>query len=282
MMLPGEQDAGTIGGDSLAAMLRDSAQRPGIRAIVLRVNTGGGSVFAAEIIREEIARIRAQGLPVVTSMGAVAASGGYYIAAETDRIYATPATVTGSIGVFAAFPTFERLLARGGVYTDGVATTDLAGGLRPDRPLNPILAESIQLSVDKLHADFIDLVARGRGLPREAVVPVADGRALSAPDALALGLIDVLGGLEDAVDGAAELAGIEDYELISIEPPVSPQQLLLQRLDELLGFQAAHLPIVADGPLLRWLSPLLGTVDMLSGFADPRHLYMRCLSCGGA
>jgi protease-4 len=211
-------------------------------------------------------------------MGAVAASGGYYIAAEADRIYATEATITGSIGVFAAFPTVDRLLARAGVYTDGVGTTDVAGGLRPDRPLAPLLAESIQISVDKLHEDFITLVAQGRGLERAAVVPVADGRALAASDALELGLIDALGGLEEAVQGAAAIAGIEDYEVISIVPPISPQQLLLERVGDMLGQQASatlRLPAQAQ-----WLQPWLETAEFLSGFADPRHLYMRCLSCG--
>ena len=277
-MLPGEQEAGAIGGDSLSATLRDAASRDGAKAIVLRVNTGGGSVFASQVIREEIARIRAAGTPVVVSMGAIAASGGYYIAAEADRIYATEATITGSIGVFAAFPTVDRLLARAGVYTDGVGTTDVAGGLRPDRPLAPLLAESIQISVDKLHEDFITLVAQGRGLSRDTVVPIADGRALAAGDALELGLIDALGGLEEAVEGAAVIAGIEDYEVISIVPPVSPQQLLLERVGDMLGQGAsARLSLPAQA---QWVQPWLDTAELLSGFADPRHLYMRCLSCG--
>ena len=277
-MLPGEHDAGAIGGDSFSALLRDAASRDGVKAIVLRVNTGGGSVFASQVIREEIARTRAAGTPVVVSMGAVAASGGYYIAAEADRIYATEATITGSIGVFAAIPTVDRLLARAGVYTDGVGTTSVAGGLRPDRPLDPLLAESIQISVDKLHEDFITLVAQGRSLAREAVVSVADGRALSASDALELGLIDALGGLEEAVEGAAEIAGIEDYQVISIVPPISPQQLLLERVGDMMGQQAASR--AGWQRHTQWVQPWIETAEFLSGFADPRHLYMRCLSCG--
>ena len=125
-------------------MLRQTAEQPGVKALVIRVNTGGGSVLAAERIRQAIGRIREAGMPVVISMGAIAASGGYYIAAEADEIWATPTTITGSIGVFAAFPTFERLLDRLGVNTDGVGTTELAGSLRLDRPLDPQVAATLE------------------------------------------------------------------------------------------------------------------------------------------
>lgn len=285
-MLPGEQPAGRIGGDSLSALLRQAAKQDGVAAIVLRVNTGGGSAFAGQVIREEISRIRAGGIPVVISMGSVAASGGYYIAANADRIYATEATITGSIGVFGAFPTVDRLLARGGVYTDGVGTTAVAGGLRPDRPLNPLLEGTIQQGIDKLHRDFITLVAEGRGLDESVVAPIADGRVLAAREAMSLGLVDEIGGLEDAVEGAAEIAGLDDYQLIEVLKPLSPQQLLMQRLSNLV--QTHDLQGTAGtrytgltGPARYWLAPVAETAELLSSFADPHHLYMRCLQCGG-
>ena len=133
-ILPGDQPPGTIGGDSLARLIRGAVDEDDIKAIVLRVNSGGGSYFASEIVRQQMLYAREKDKPLIVSMGAIAASGGYYIAADATEIWATPATITGSIGVFAAFPTFEGLLQRMGIHTDGVGTTKLAGALRPDRP----------------------------------------------------------------------------------------------------------------------------------------------------
>ncbi|MFT7286333.1 MAG: protease-4 [Halieaceae bacterium] len=284
-ILPGEQPPGTIGADTLTRLLRETAQRSETRAIVLRINSGGGSVFASEIIREELARIRREGTPIVASFGAVAASGGYYIAMATDRIVATESTITGSIGVFAAFPTVERLLARGGVYTDGVGTTSLAGGLRPDRALAPAIADALQQSVDSIYEQFVDLVADGRGLDRAAVDAVAEGRVLSATAAHKAGLLDSIGGLDAAVDVAAELAGLEEgaYSVISIDTPVSPQQLLLQQLGEILGAGRPSVlgQLLPGGAVLQgWLQPLRENAELLETLEDPQHLYMHCLVCG--
>ncbi|WP_439108177.1 signal peptide peptidase SppA, partial [Congregibacter sp.] len=179
-MLPGEQPPGRIGSDTLSRLLRNTAKREGTRAIVLRVTTGGGSVFASEIIRAELERIRDSGMPVVVSMGSIAASGGYYIATAADQIFATPTTITGSIGVFAAFPTVERLLAKGGIQTDGVGTTKLAGALRPDRSLDPALSDVLQQSVDGLYEQFLTLVSESRSIDRETLDGLAQGRVLSA------------------------------------------------------------------------------------------------------
>jgi protease-4 len=279
-MVPGEQGPGTIGADSLAQLLQKTAQRPFVKAIVLRVNSGGGSVFAAEVIREQIARIRSEGTPVVVSMGAVAASGGYYIAAEADEIYATEATLTGSIGVIVVFPTFEGLLDRAGISTDGVGTTELAGTLRLDRPLAPELAGTLQLSVDSIYEDFVALVARGRGIPESEVRVLADGRVLSAADALDAGLIDGIGGLSAAVSAAAARAGLDSYRTIDMELPRSPQEQLLNRIGQLLGERVlGQLPAAG---LLQWLMPVQSAGSVLQSFKDPRHLYMRCLECTGS
>ena len=199
-IMPGDEPPGAIGGDSLAYLISATAEKEGVKAIVLRVNSGGGSVFASEVIRRELLRTRAAGIPVVISMGATAASGGYYIAAEADEIWATPGTITGSIGVFAAIPTFEKLLERVGVYTDGVGTTDLAGSLRLDRPLNAEVADAIRSGVDFNYRNFVELVAAGRELSPQEVDEVAQGRIWSAPDALERGLLDGLGSLSDAID----------------------------------------------------------------------------------
>jgi protease-4 len=213
-------------------------------------------------------------------MGSVAASGGYYIATAADRVVATPTTITGSIGVFAAFPTIERLLARGGVYTDGLGTTALAGGLRPDRPLSPEVMNALQQSVDAMYEQFLALVMDSRKLDRATLDGLAQGRVLSAPDALDAGLIDGLGGLEAAVDNAAQLAGLLEggYEVISIQPAFSPRQLLLQQLSDSLGVDLAQ--VLPTAALQRWLGPVRESVDLLESFSDPAHLYMRCLACG--
>lgn len=306
-ILPGDQPPGSIGADSLSGLLRHAAGMEDTRAIVLRVNSGGGSVFASEIIRAELARIRDSGVPVVVSMGSVAASGGYYIATAADRILATPTTVTGSIGVFAAFPTAERLLEKGGIYTDGVGTTPLAGGLRLDRALSPEIADSLQQSVDNMYEQFIALVMESRGLDRETVDGLAEGRVLSAVDALAGGLVDRIGGLSEAIEEAAQLAGLSagDYEAITISPAYSPRDILLEELNNKLGLSSSFGAALAQNlGLAQWreagtgpgvghavgralpagslgmlLLPLRQSVELLESFADPGHLYMRCMVC---
>jgi protease-4 len=279
-IMPGEQPPGTIGGDSLARLIKKTAGKTGVKAIVLRVTSGGGSVFASEVIRQQVLAARAAGIPVVVSMGAVAASGGYYISAEADEIWATPSTVTGSIGVFAAVPTFEQLLGRAGVNTDGVGTTELAGALRVDRPLNPELADALTRSVEFIYREFLQLVAAGRDMTVEEVSALAEGRVWSAQDALENGLIDKLGTLDDAVAAAAALAGLSDYEVDFVALPRSPREMLLQQL--MNGARAAGLQDVAGVPatLPALLRPLGSAVAELAVLQDPRHLYLRCIPCG--
>jgi protease IV len=275
-IMPGEQPSGTIGGDSLARLLRAAASEPGVEALVLRVNSGGGSVFASEIIRREIGRIRHEGMPVVVSMGAVAASGGYYIAAEADQVWATPATITGSIGVFAAFPTFEKLLDRAGVSTDGVGTTALAGSMRADKSLNKDLAAVLQQSVSHSYQQFVQLVADGREMDWQAVDDVAQGRVWSAEDALDAGLIDRLGYLNDAVEAAAGLAHLDDYSVEFYELPLSPSHLFTQQLVDQMSGLGLSLGNLVPPAVQQWLT---ATSAELSLWSDPRDLYVRCVAC---
>lgn len=280
-IVPGDQPPGTIGGDSLAHLIQTTAEAEGVGAIVLRVNSGGGSVFASEVIRQQLLKARASGVPVVVSMGSVAASGGYYIAAEADQIWATPATITGSIGVIAAFPTFEQLLQRVGVSTDGVGTTDLAGSLRLDRPLNPEIAEALRSGVEFVYQRFIGIVADGRNMTPEQVDGLAQGRVWSAPDALEQGLLDGLGSLSDAVAAAAALAQLEDYEVEFVERPRSPRELFLQQLADRVGSLPGWVSSSsAVATLSNLLAPVADAASELAGLKDPRHLYMRCVDCG--
>jgi protease-4 len=278
-MLPGDQPPGTIGGDSLASLIKATAEEEDVKAIVLRVNSGGGSMFAAEVVRQQVLRVRAGGKPVVVSMGSVAASGGYYIAADADEIWASPSTITGSIGVFAAFPTFEKLLQRAGVFTDGVGTTELSGAMRVDRPLNPQVISALNSGVRHAYQSFLQIVADGRDMTVEEVMPLAEGRVWSAPDALEHGLVDALGGLEDAIGAAAARADLERYEVDYVELPRSPRELLLQQLSKRLGALPGWQSTQVRTTLLQLLRPVREAARELSILQDPAHLYTRCITC---
>ncbi|MEH6636520.1 MAG: signal peptide peptidase SppA [Halioglobus sp.] len=278
-MLPGDQAPGTIGGDSLANLIRTTAEEEGVKAIVLRINSGGGSMFASEIIRQQILKARAKGIPVVVSMGAVAASGGYYIAAEADEIWATPSTITGSIGVFAAFPTFEQLLQRMGVYTDGVGTTALAGSLRVDRPLNPELVAAINSGVEFAYKTFLEIVASGRDMTVAEVDALAQGRVWSAPDALEAGLVDGVGSLDDAIAAAAARAGVADYQTDFVELPRSPRDILMQQLANRVGSLELWTQSTTSATLSALLQPVAQAMEEVASLQDPGNIYLRCVSC---
>jgi protease-4 len=247
--------------------------------MVLRVNSGGGSMFASEVIRQQVLHTRASGIPVVVSMGSVAASGGYYIAAEADEIWATPSSITGSIGVFAAFPTFERLLERIGVFTDGVGTTELAGSLRADRPLSPQLTAALTSGVDHAYRSFLQIVADGRDMSMEEVDALAQGRVWSAQDALDNGLVDGIGTLDDAIAAAAARASLDDYEVEYAEIPRSPRELLLQRLSDRVGAFPAWSQSGFSASLSALWRPVEEAAREISLLQDPGHLYTRCVAC---
>jgi protease-4 len=278
-IMPGEQPPGSIGGDSLARLIRSTVEAEGVKALVLRVNSGGGSMFASEIIRQQILYAREKDLPVVVSMGAVAASGGYYIAAEADEIWATPSTITGSIGVFAAFPTFEDLLQRVGVYTDGVGTTKLAGSLRADRPLDPQLVASLNSGVQFAYQTFLEIVAQGRDLTVDKVDSLAQGRVWSSSDAQQAGLVDYVGSLGEAIAAAAALAKLDDYEVEYAELPLSPRDMLMKELANRAGSLHLWTGSASSSVMSRLLAPVEAAAQELNVLQDPRHLYMRCIDC---
>ncbi len=229
-ILDGEQPPGTVGGESTARLIRGARLDDEIKAIVLRVDSPGGSVLASELIYREVKAAKDAGKPVVVSMGDLAASGGYYIAAPADEIWAYPATITGSIGIFATIPTFNQTLDKIGVTTDGVGTTPLSGQFRLDRPLGPDAEKLIQATIERGYEDFLARVAAGRGKTRDAIDTVAQGRVWSGTDAKRLGLVDQLGSFEDAIKSAAKRASLaDDYETIFIQPELSwAEQLAMQ------------------------------------------------------
>jgi protease IV len=229
-IVDGEQPPGTVGGLTAAALLREAREDDDIAAVVLRVDSPGGSVIASEQIYREVAAIKAAGKPIVISMGDLAASGGYYIAAPADEIIASPATLTGSIGIFAAIPTIDRSLSKLGVTVDGVGTTALSGKLRIDRPLDPLLRDYVQLSIERGYELFLSHVAAGRTKTRDQVHEVAQGRVWIGSDAKLHGLVDTLGGYDDAVKAAARRAKLPDgYDVKRIQPKLSwAEQLAMQ------------------------------------------------------
>lgn len=277
-ILDGEQPPGTIGGESTARLIREARMNDKVRAVVLRVDSPGGSMFAAEQIYREIEALKAAGKPVIASMGDLAASGGYYISAPADEIWASPSTLTGSIGIFAIIPTFDRTLGKLGINVDGVGTTELSGQLRLDRPLGKHAQRLLESTVQRGYEEFLARVAAGRDQPREAIDAVAQGRVWSGQDAKQIGLVDQLGSFQDAVEAAAARAGLTDYTVEFIQPKLTwAQQLALN-----VKAWAIRTVFQADENTRRWmqttrqLDPIQREVERLSRFSVPNRLYAYC------
>jgi protease-4 len=280
-ILPGEQPPGTVGSDTLAGQLRTALEDEAVKAVVLRIDSPGGSVFASEVIRREVAALREAGKPVVASMSGMAASGGYYIAMDADRIVASPATLTGSIGIFAMFPTFQRTLGKLGVSSDGVGTTALSGEFRGDRALGEAGRSILQQSIEFEYDQFIGRVAEGRGRTVEQVEAVAQGRVWAGAEAKDLGLVDELGGYRRAIEIAAELAALgSDYAVEFPEARIGLGEALGLRIRASVAALAAPLLPELRLPMVpAALSPLLEEARRLERLADPRSLYAYCIAC---
>lgn len=279
-ILNGNQKAGTIGGDSTARLLRKARMDDTVKAVVLHVDSGGGSSFASEIIRQEVLNLQEAGKPVVAMMGTYAASGGYWISMDTDRIIASPSTVTGSIGVFGMFMTYENTLSSYlGVHTDGVASTELAG-LSPVRALDPKYGQLFQRSVEGTYSQFINFVAQARGMTPEAVDEIAQGRVWIGEQALELGLVDELANLDRAVEVAAELAEVEKYDVTYVQRDLSSQEKFWK---EFFGqaFVWTAKAVFADtqSPLLDAVKTAISEFDSLQSLNDPYGVYIYCLEC---
>ena len=289
-ILNGHQPAGTIGGDSTAKLLKRARYDKQIKAVVLRVDSPGGSAYASEIIRQEVELLKQAGKPVVASMGSVAASGGYWISASADKIVASPTTITGSIGIFGMFMTLENTLGNLGIHTDGVGTTEFAGfGIT--RPLSEGMSQLFQLNINRGYDDFISLVADSRAMTKQQVDKVAQGRVWSGTKALELGLVDELGSLDKAVTIAAELAKLDDYEQVIVEKELSPQDLFWQNLIDSsahvatkLGFMDGYnylspAPLAHLGQAQQLIQTITSELKQLEQFNDPQGIYSFCLTC---
>jgi protease-4 len=279
-ILFGTQPPGTIGGDSTADLLRRARNDDSVEAVVLRVDSPGGSSFASEIIMDEIRALQEEGKPVVASMSSVAASGGYVISMYADRVIASPSTITGSIGIFGMFPTYQRTLDAIGIATDGIGSTPWSGELRPDRAMSDQAKHLFQLAINDGYQDFIGSVADSRGMEIDAVDAIGQGQVWTGMDALNNGLVDELGGLDDAIAAAAELAEIsdEDFGIKIIEQELSPTQ---QMLIDLLG-TATSLGVDVSG----WAGQRSLVDDIKDSvaektstflrFNDPKGIYSHC------
>lgn len=268
-----------IAADSLTDLIRSVRKDDSIKALVLRLDTPGGSSFASELIRQELELVQLAGKPVVVSMGPVAASGGYWISATADTIVAEPTTLTGSIGVFGIFPSFKDSLESLGVRADGVGTSSM-GDLNPLSGLSNTTRQVLQASTENIYQRFVNLVARGRDLAPEKVEELAQGRVWLGSTAMEQGLVDQLGDRQAAIVRAAELAKLDTYAVREITPPVSAGELLLERLSNTLSAPGlAWVRHSALGPLARHLE---ADSRVLATLTDPQHQYALCGQCAAA
>ena len=273
-IVDGTQPPGMIGGDSTAQLLREAHEDEEVKAIVLRVDSGGGSAFASEVIREEVVIAKSKDIKVIASMSNVAASGGYWISASADEIWASHDTITGSIGIFGFLPTFEKTLDKIGVHTDGISTTKIGTGIDPMQPINPILARVIQSNIEHGYQRFIKLVSESRNMTLEEVDEIAQGRVWAGEKALEIGLIDNLGNMEDAVKRAADLADLEDYKTFYPSLPLEwTDQILKQFFSKVVGIFGSR---VGSKDLIKRSVEL---VNDLETYNDPKGIYLKCLDC---
>lgn len=278
-IMDGEETPGNVGGDTTASQIRDARLDPKVKAIVLRVNSPGGSVNASEVIRAELAAARAAGKPVVVSMGGMAASGGYWISTPANYIVASPSTLTGSIGIFGVINTVENSLSSIGVLSDGVSTSPLAD-ISMTKALSPEVQQMMQLSIEYGYKRFITLVADARKRTPEQIDKIAQGHVWTGEDAKANGLVDSLGDFDDAVAKAAELAKLKQWHLdyYQDEPTV-----LDMVMDSMTGSVRAMLPeaiqAMLPAPLVSAANTVKAEGDKLAAFNDPQNRYAFCLTC---
>ncbi|EJG0691333.1 signal peptide peptidase SppA [Vibrio parahaemolyticus] len=278
-IMDGQQPRGTVGGDTVASLLRQARNDEKVKAVVLRVDSPGGSAFASEVIRNEVEALKKAGKPVVVSMSSLAASGGYWISMSADKIVAQPTTLTGSIGIFSVITTFEKGFSKLGINTDGVGTSPFSGdGITTG--LSEGASQAFQLGIEHGYKRFISLVGSNRDMTLEEVDKVAQGRVWTGQDALSFGLVDQMGDFDDAVELAAKLANVTDYGIYWVEEPLSPTELFLQ---EFMNQVKVSLGVDATSLLPKSLQPVAQQFEqdasLLQSFNDPKGQYAFCLNC---
>ncbi|MGL9760208.1 MAG: signal peptide peptidase SppA [Symbiopectobacterium sp.] len=278
-IVDGPETPGMVGGDTTVAQIRQARLDPKIKAIVLRVNSPGGSVTASEKIRSELMAVRLSGKPIVISMGGVAASGGYWISTPANTIIASSSTLTGSIGIFGVITTFENTLSAIGVHTDGVATSPLAD-LSITKTLPPEFSQMMQISIERSYKNFVNLVAQSREKSPEEIDKIAHGHVWTGDDAKTNGLIDQLGDFDDAVKKAAELAKLGQYQLNWFEEQPSLLDMMLNRVNAAAhAWLLARLQIMLPNPVAQLAEAVQAQSSLLNTFNDPQHRYALCMAC---
>lgn len=279
-IMDGQQTPGSVGGDTTASELRQARLDPAVKAVVLRVNSPGGSVSASEVIRSELAAVRAAGKPVVVSMGGMAASGGYWISTPADYIFASPSTLTGSIGIFGIINTYEQTLDSIGVHTDGVATSPLAD-IAVTKALPAEFSQMMQLNIENGYKNFIDLVAKARKMTPQQVDQIAQGHVWLGSDAKANGLVDQLGDFDDAVKKAAELAKLKQWQLHWLVNTPSLSDMVLGQFGvSIHALLPAAVQAILPAPLASVAMAVKESPGLFVNLNDPQNRYAICLTCG--
>ncbi|HAS8175442.1 TPA: signal peptide peptidase SppA [Vibrio vulnificus] len=278
-IMDGQQPRGTVGGDTVAGLLRQARNDDKVKAVVLRVDSPGGSAFASEVIRNEVQALKDAGKPIVVSMSSLAASGGYWISMSADKIIAQPTTLTGSIGIFSVITTFEKGFNKLGIYTDGVGTSPFSGeGISTG--LSKGASQAFQMGIEHGYQRFISLVGNNRNLSLDAVDKVAQGRVWTGYDALQHGLVDQIGDFDDAVAEAAKMAQLENYNLYWVEEPLSPTEQFIQ---EFMKQVKISMGVDIQSILPPSLQPVAQQMEqhasLLQNFNDPKGYYAFCLNC---
>ncbi|CAI1661937.1 signal peptide peptidase SppA [Serratia marcescens] len=279
-IMDGPQTPGNVGGDTTAAELRQARLDPAVKAVVFRVNSPGGSVSASEVIRSELAAVRAAGKPVVVSMGGMAASGGYWVSTPADYIIASPSTLTGSIGIFGIINTYEKTLDTLGVHTDGVATSPLAD-IAVTKALPQEFSQMMQLNIENGYKNFLDLVAKSRKMTPQQVDQIAQGHVWLGSDAKANGLVDQLGDFDDAVKKAAELAKLQQWQLDwFVDTPSLSDMVLSQFGVSIHAMLPAAIQAMLPAPLASVANAVKEQPGLFNNLNDPQNRYAICLTCG--
>lgn len=279
-IMDGPQTPGNVGGDTTAAELRQARLDPAVKAVVFRVNSPGGSVSASEVIRSELAAVRAAGKPVVVSMGGMAASGGYWVSTPADYIIASPSTLTGSIGIFGIINTYEKTLDTLGVHTDGVATSPLAD-IAVTKALPQEFSKMMQLNIENGYKNFLDLVAKSRKMTPQQVDQIAQGHVWLGSDAKANGLVDQLGDFDDAVKKAAELAKLQQWQLDwFVDTPSLSDMVLSQFGVSIHAMLPAAIQAMLPAPLASVANAVKEQPGLFNNLNDPQNRYAICLTCG--
>ncbi|MEB6080901.1 signal peptide peptidase SppA [Serratia marcescens] len=279
-IMDGQQTPGNVGGDTTAAELRQARLDPAVKAVVFRVNSPGGSVSASEVIRSELAAVRAAGKPVVVSMGGMAASGGYWVSTPADYIIASPSTLTGSIGIFGIINTYEKTLDTLGVHTDGVATSPLAD-IAVTKALPQEFSQMMQLNIENGYKNFLDLVAKSRKMTPQQVDQIAQGHVWLGSDAKANGLVDQLGDFDDAVKKAAELAKLQQWQLDwFVDTPSLSDMVLSQFGVSIHAMLPAAIQAMLPAPLASVANAVKEQPGLFNNLNDPQNRYAICLTCG--